>query len=84
MGSGFVRLKVSEIPAGVMVEVANSGECDPQALAQSNGIGLTNVRRRLVLCYGAEAALEVRCGANVTTVSFRLPVKARAAAGAKE
>ena len=73
MGSGFVRLTVSEEPGGVLVEVANSGECDPEALAQSDGIGLANVRRRLALCYGPDAALEVHSSNNVTTVRFRLP-----------
>jgi two-component system, LytTR family, sensor kinase len=74
--SGFVRLTVTDCVDGVLVEVVNSGECDPQALALSNGIGLTNVRRRLALCYGPDAGLHVRSEHGVTTVSFRLPVKA--------
>ena len=74
--SGFVRLTVKDCGDGVLVEVANSGECDPQALNLSNGIGLTNVRRRLALCYGPETELQVRSEHAVTTVSFRLPVKA--------
>jgi LytS/YehU family sensor histidine kinase len=73
--SGFVRLTVKDCADGVLVEVTNSGECDPQALTLSNGIGLTNVRRRLALCYGPDAALQVRSEHAVTTVSFRLPVK---------
>ena len=78
--SGFVRLTVRNCGDGVLVEVANSGECDPRELELSNGIGLTNVRRRLALCYGPDAALQVRSEHAVTTVGFRLPVKAVAEA----
>ena len=39
------------------------------------GIGLTNVRRRLELCYGTEAQFDVRAANGVTTVRFVLPTR---------
>ncbi|HLY17800.1 MAG TPA: histidine kinase [Bryobacteraceae bacterium] len=81
-GSGFVRLKVSANGPTVSVEVSNSGECDPQALARpASGIGLTNVRRRLALCYGADAHFDIRAANGVTTVGFVLPAAVAAQAG---
>lgn len=74
MGEGFVHLKVRADSQAVSVEVSNSGECDARALSSpSQGIGLTNVRRRLALCYGPAARFEISAAAGVTTVSFVLP-----------
>lgn len=74
VGAGFVRLTVTAPGDAVTVEVANSGECNPVALASpERGIGLTNVRRRLALCYGDEAQFDIRASGGVTTVSFVAP-----------
>jgi two-component system, LytTR family, sensor kinase len=73
-GSGFVRLRIARLAEVIAVEISNSGECDPQALNNGRGIGLTNVRRRLQLCYGGQACLNTQVGAGVTTVGFVLPV----------
>ena len=76
MGAGFVRLKIRANSQSVSVEVSNSGEWDPRALASPGaGIGLTNVRRRLELCYGTEAQFDVRAANGVTTVRFVLPTR---------
>ncbi|MGD0363274.1 MAG: histidine kinase [Bryobacteraceae bacterium] len=83
MGAGFVHLKVRATGQGVSVEVSNSGEWDrPPAPASSTGrgIGLSNVRRRLALYYGAEARFEIRAENGVTTVAFLLPGRPVAAA----
>ncbi len=83
MGAGFVHLKVRATGKGVSVEVSNSGEWDrPPALTSltDRGIGLSNVRRRLALCYGAEARFEIRAENGVTTVAFLLPGRPVAAA----
>jgi two-component system, LytTR family, sensor kinase len=80
MGAGFVHLKVTTLGRDVAVEISNSGECDLAALGSQSGIGLSNVRRRLELCYGSRAAFEIRAADGVTTVSFVLPAGAVAAA----
>jgi len=82
VGAGFVHLKVSAQGRDVAVEISNSGECDLRALSSPSGIGLANVRRRLELCYGAEAAFEIRAADGVTTVSFLLPARVAPAASA--
>jgi hypothetical protein len=79
-GTGFVRLAIRADAGGVFVEVANSGECDARALENPGGenpggIGLSNVRRRLTLCYGDESRFEARSADGVTTVGFKVPLK---------
>jgi|HubBroStandDraft_1064217.scaffolds.fasta_scaffold00638_8 two-component system LytT family sensor kinase len=75
MGAGFVHLKIRAAGQAVSVEVSNSGMWDspPGLSSESSGIGLTNVRRRLELCYGAEGRFEIRAANGVTTVAFTLP-----------
>jgi two-component system LytT family sensor kinase len=76
-GGGFVRLtiRVAHAQGGISVKIANSGECDLALLTNpGRGIGLTNVRRRLELCYGEDGHFEAATGAGVTTVGFDLSV----------
>ncbi|MGA2186481.1 MAG: sensor histidine kinase, partial [Bryobacteraceae bacterium] len=75
LGSGFVRLAIRAEAGGVFVEVANSGECDARALENPDGIGLSNVRRRLTLCYGEDSHFEAHSADGVTTVGFKVPLK---------
>ena len=73
-GSGFVRLSVRVRPDRIAIEVSNSGECDTRVLMNgSSGVGLTNVRRRLALCYGEDARVQASATGGVTTVGFVLP-----------
>jgi hypothetical protein len=75
MGTGFVRLTIKSHADSLSVEVANSGECDVETLTNpARGIGLTNVRRRLALCYGQETRFEARVANGVTSVGFTLPL----------
>jgi len=76
IGPGFVRLTISANGRGVSVEISNSGECDLRTLDTQSGVGLANVRRRLELCYGADAGFEIRAADGVTTVAFLLPASA--------
>jgi len=73
---GFVRLNIRTESSSVAVSVANSGECDRGLLTDPRGgIGLANVRRRLALCYGEQAGVQVEVGGGMTTVGFVLPLK---------
>src|ERR1039457_2366134 len=73
-GAGFVRIKIRANGHAVSVEVSNSGEWH-RPPGPSSGIGLPNVRRRLELCYGPEARLDIRAANGVTTVAFALPAR---------
>ena len=77
---GFVRLRIRRDGDGLAVRVSNSGECDLARLTDSSGIGLTNVRRRLELCYGAESRFEASVEGGVTMVGFVLSARRRAVA----
>jgi two-component system LytT family sensor kinase len=75
-GEGFVRLHIEYKFDRISVRVTNSGEWKPTDPADSGvGIGLANVRRRLVLCYGHVADVEVSVADGATTVQFAIPVK---------
>jgi len=75
MGTGFVRLTVRADAGGLRIEVVNSGECDVHALTNpARGIGLTNVRRRLALCYGEQTRFDARVANGATSVGFTLPL----------
>jgi two-component system, LytTR family, sensor kinase len=71
---GFVHLRIECEFDRIAVRVTNSGEWKPTDRADS-GIGLANVRRRLVLCYGEEADVDVSVVNGATTVGFSIPVK---------
>jgi len=73
-GDGFVHLHIECEFDRIAVRVTNSGEWKPTGGVDS-GIGLANVRRRLVLCYGEEADVVVRVANGATTVGFAIPVK---------
>ena len=71
---GFVNLHIECEFERIAVRVTNSGEWKTTDRADS-GIGLANVRRRLVLCYGEEADVSVSVANGATTVGFSIPVK---------
>ena len=76
MGDGFVRLSIRRISEGIAIDVSNSGECDERRIIEpGSGIGLSNVRRRLDLCYGAESRIRVQIKDGVTSVGFIVPVR---------
>jgi LytS/YehU family sensor histidine kinase len=71
---GFVHLHIECEFDRIAVRVTNSGEWKPTDRADT-GIGLANVRRRLVLCYGEEADVVVSVANGATTVGFAIPAK---------
>jgi LytS/YehU family sensor histidine kinase len=70
---GFVCVTVQKQAASVVIAVTNSGVFreSPRSV-DGHGIGMSNVRRRLALCYGT-SDLEVSAADGVTTVRFRIP-----------
>ena len=75
-GEGFVRLSIRRESDTISIIVSNSGDCDIRRMTSANGgIGLSNVRRRLALCYGEETQIEVNVANDITTVGFTLPLK---------
>ncbi len=75
-GDGFVRLTIRQESDSISVSVSNSGACDARMINSANGgVGLTNVRRRLALCYGEETRVEGHVEGNITSVGFVLPLK---------
>ena len=45
-----------------------------QGTGEGAGVGLSNVRRRLTLCYGETADIHIRTTGNTTELSFSIPV----------
>jgi len=72
---GFVHLLITAQQGTISVEVSNSGDCEAERLTEGYGVGLTNVRRRVALCYGAQARFEANTGRGVTRVGFVLPLQ---------
>ena len=71
---GFVRVRIKRHDDGIAVEISNSGHFRETAdNPGSNGLGLSNVRRRLALCYGKQNNLEISSADDVTAVRFSIP-----------
>ena len=62
---GLLRVSVSDTGAGF------SGQ-------SKSGVGLDNVARRLQLCYGTSARLEIESGDRGSSVSFAVPAASAA------
>jgi two-component system, LytTR family, sensor kinase len=78
IGTGFVHVGITMESDVISVKVSNSGECDTRVLTGARtdgGIGLSNVRRRLELCYGHETHFQAQAEDGITTVGFSLPLK---------
>jgi GAF domain-containing protein len=75
-GPGFVRVSIKRETGGVRVEVSNSGEfasTEDRRTPHGARVGMTNVGRRLTLCYGAGSELRVRSENGTTVVGFLIP-----------
>ncbi len=77
---GFVRLTIRREGRSAIVEVANSGTFGAarQPDASGTGMGMGNVRRRLALCYGESARLDMKTSAESTLVWFQVPLTGEA------
>jgi two-component system, LytTR family, sensor kinase len=69
---GLVRIEARQMASGeleIRVSDTGSGFAQPDV----GGIGLENVARRLELCYGPDAHLDIESGSGGTAVSFAIP-----------
>jgi len=74
-GKGFVHLKITTAGPNLCVDITNSGLFMPEQSIGNGGVGLSNVKRRLELCYGADGEVVINAGRTQTTVGFRVPLQ---------
>ncbi|HVW84251.1 MAG TPA: histidine kinase [Bryobacteraceae bacterium] len=75
-GPGFVRLRVRADEGVVSIEVTNSGDFRiEESSSRGTGVGLSNVRRRLELCFGERGRLDIGSADDLTTVRFSVPLR---------
>jgi two-component system, LytTR family, sensor kinase len=75
-GGGRVSLKAERNSEGLRVTVEDTGIGFEQSSRNQHGgasMGIENVRRRLLLCHGPEADLNIQSSDSGTKVSFFLP-----------
>ncbi|HZO52817.1 MAG TPA: histidine kinase [Bryobacteraceae bacterium] len=80
---GLVRIfaRMDNCMLHVRVEDTGSGfSPSSQDSTRGAGVGLQNVRRRLALCYGPEAELEIASSGEGTSVGFRIPAQVQVGA----
>jgi hypothetical protein len=70
---GRIRLEVRKGPVGLSIRVEDTGPGFDARNDGREGLGLNNVERRLQLCYGGRAALEVTTGPDGAAVAFTVP-----------
>jgi len=74
---GWLRLTAQLLPDSLIVTVEDSGADMARDASMNrisgNGIGLSNVTRRLQLCFGPEAGVHMEQGASGTRVQFSIP-----------
>ena len=73
---GRVSVRAEKISAGVRITVEDTGvgfERSKATPQNGTGQGLDNVRRRLSLCYGSSAELQIRSSDAGTAVTFLVP-----------
>jgi two-component system LytT family sensor kinase len=77
-GDGWVRVTASCADGSVTIVVEDSGPGPVpnggHAVSKGAGVGLTNVTRRLQLCFGPEAGIRMRNRESGAHVEFSVPV----------
>jgi LytS/YehU family sensor histidine kinase len=72
-GGGVVRIEARVDGEALHVTVRDSGAGFHSDTGVRNGVGLENVARRLELCYGSEAQLDIRSDSQGSVVSLVIP-----------
>lgn len=73
---GFVSLKVWSEENHLKIRVINTGKefgTMPRN-GETDGVGLANVRRRLMLCFGLDTEMNISSQGGRTTVGFSMPL----------
>jgi hypothetical protein len=73
---GYVHVNVEVRENALCISVVNSGA---NRSVEGSGVGLRNVRRRLEICYGSGAGLDLTFDAEKTTAEIAIPMTAVAA-----
>jgi hypothetical protein len=71
---GVVRLDITLAREGLQVSVEDTGGGFASGRKSGSGVGLENVTRRLRLCFGPEASLQIESTAGGARVHFLAPV----------
>jgi sensor histidine kinase YesM len=75
-GGGRVRVEARVEVGNLQIRVFDTGpgfQGDEET--SSTGVGLENVLKRLRLCYGPDAALQIESSTNGTSVGFLVPIR---------
>jgi two-component system LytT family sensor kinase len=70
---GYVRIQVTRGAGELRILVENSASGAPVE-SEGTGVGLQNVRRRLEICYGAGAGLQLAFHEDTTAVELWIPL----------
>ena len=70
---GHVRISITHTTGELRISVENSGSGAP-ARSTGTGVGLQNVRRRLEICYGSGAGLQLTFHPESTVAELAIPV----------
>jgi len=77
---GYVKVSARLHGDALRVTVENTGTGQSTPHSSGAGLGLRNVRRRLEICYGSNAALSLDFGQHATTAELSLPAVVAATA----
>jgi two-component system, LytTR family, sensor kinase len=70
---GSVRLTARATAQSLLVEISDDGGGFTSEKSSGSGVGLENVRKRLQLCYGEDAALRIESSSRGSKVAVRVP-----------